>query len=169
MRVADPSRWSVAACALFLLLALLATGRFFLTPPPLGSALLMQPEMILAELRRSPVRSGLWTDLARSYYQDSGVTAEALHALGRALLFAPNGYAPLLLNAEMIFYSGGQMPQERQLRGWELVMDAAELPGLEAQVVACPRCWSPPAAAGVAAGALAQAGSFAPAAGCGLV
>jgi tetratricopeptide (TPR) repeat protein len=91
-------------------------------------------KVLRSTLSIAPVRADIWSRLASNGYLAEGPSAATLHALDRALYFGPREYDALLVNALITLNSGDGLAVERQLRGWNGIVDAVGMPGLAAQI-----------------------------------
>lgn len=93
-----------------------------------GAALLRENiGRITRALAANPARADLWSSLAYHYYSQQGASAATLQALERALYYAPRSYAPLLLNARIVFTASDALSTQQQVAAWSAVVRAARI------------------------------------------
>ena len=81
-----------------------------------------------------PVRADIWSRLARFNYVLNGPSASTLQALDQALYLGPREDDTLLLNATITLNAGAELGVERQLSGWNGIVEAAGMPGLSRRI-----------------------------------
>lgn len=83
-----------------------------------------------------PGRADIWSRLARANYVLDGPSLATLQALDQALYFGPREDDTLLLNATITLSAGAELDVERQLSGWNTIVEAAGMPGLSTRITA---------------------------------